>query len=154
MTAYTADSFEPDRSIGYLVKRVHWDAMALIEPSFDGTDLTYTQFVALASIVFGKGRTCAALARELGHDMGATSRIIGVLEERGLLTRERDAADRRILNLEVTDAGYELAAVARTRLVDHWNRWLTDWSDNEVETLITGLQRLQRTLADVRGEAA
>jgi len=154
MAAYTDASFEPDRSIGYLVKRVHFDAMALVEPSFEGTDLTYTQFAALASVVFGKAGTCAALARELGHDVGATSRIIGVLEARGLVTRERDAGDRRILNLQVTPEGHALAAAARNRLVERWNEWLADWSGHEVEALIGGLQRLRRTLADAREEAA
>lgn len=154
MAAYTDDGFEPDRSIGYLVKRVHFDAMALVEPVFEATDLTYTQFAALASVVFGRGRTCAAMARELGHDMGATSRIIGVLEDRGLLTRERDPGDRRIFNLTVTDAGRELAGQARGRLVAQWNLWLADWSEHDVEALIGLLQRLRRTLADARGDAA
>jgi len=154
MSAYTPESFEPDRSIGYLVKRIHFDAMALVEPQFDGTDLTFTQFAALVSVVFGRGRTCAAMARELGHDMGATSRIIGVLEERGLLRRERDPDDRRIVNLQVTELGHERALAARQRLVEQWNDWLRDWSGDEVEALIAGLQRLRRTLADAREEAA
>jgi len=152
--AYTPETFEPDRSIGYLVKRIHFDAMALVEPQFEGTDLTFTQFAALVSVVFGRGRTCAAMARELGHDMGATSRIIGVLEERGLLQRERDPDDRRIVNLEVTPRGHELAQAARQRLVDQWNEWLVDWSPDEVEALIANLQRLRGTLATVREDAA
>jgi DNA-binding MarR family transcriptional regulator len=152
MAAYTNASFEPDRSLGYLLKRVHADAVALHEPLFERTALTYTQFAALAAVVFGSGRTCAQLARDLNHDMGATSRIIGVLEERGLLTRARDPDDRRVLNLSVTEAGYAQAADARDMLVAQWNRWLADWSTQEVETLIAGLQRLRATLADARGD--
>lgn len=154
MTAYNPEEFEPDRSIGYLVKRVHFDAMALVEPLFEGHDLTFTQFAALVSVVYGRGRTCAAMARELGHDMGATSRIIGVLEERGLLERERDPGDRRIVNLEVTPRGREQAKAAKERLVNQWNEWLSDWSREDVDRLIAGLQRLRATLAAAREETA
>lgn len=154
MTAYNPEEFEPDRSIGYLVKRVHFDAMALVEPLFEGSDLTFTQFAALVSVVYGRGRTCAAMARELGHDMGATSRIIGVLEERGLLERERDPDDRRIVNLEVTPRGREQAKAAKERLVNQWNDWLSDWSRDDVDRLIAGLQRLRATLAAAREETA
>jgi len=154
MTAYPVDSFAPERSIGYLVKRAHFDAAALLETQLLDSGLTYTQFSALVSVVFGTGRTCAALSRELGHDMGATSRIIGVLEERGLVTRSRDAGDRRVFNLDVTEQGGSMALEAKARLVDQWNAWLADWSPREVETLIAGLQKLRRTLADARGVAA
>lgn len=154
MTPYTLDSFEPDRSIGYLIKRVHWDAMMLAEPLLEDSGLSVTQFVALAAVVSGRGGTCAVLARELGHDVGATSRIIDALETRGLLARERDATDRRVLNLLVTDEGRSLACDVKARLMKHWNGWLADWSREDVSALIGLLQRLRLTLAEARGDTA
>jgi len=154
MAAYTSDDFEPDRSIGYLIKRIHWDTMMLAEPLLENSGLSVTQFAALAAVVSGRGGTCATLARELGHDVGATSRIIDALEGRELLARERDAGDRRVLNLRVTDEGCSLAHDTKARLMNHWNGLLADWSRDDVATLIGLLQRLRLTLADARGDGA
>jgi DNA-binding MarR family transcriptional regulator len=146
MPAYTVDSFEPDRSVGYLVKRIHAEVIAALEPLFDPLDLTFTQWSALVSVHYGRGGTCAALARELGHDIGATSRLIATLEERGLLTRERSTEDRRVQHIQLTAEGAELAARRRELLVTQWNRWLDGWTRDEVDALVGGLQRLRATL--------
>jgi DNA-binding MarR family transcriptional regulator len=159
MSGASHDPFEPTRSIGYLVKRVHFALIASAEPLFADADLTFTQWAALVTVYLRTGQTCALLARELGHDMGATSRVIALLEARGLLQRSRDPDDRRVIRLSPTPEGAALAAAHRARLHDLWRGWLADWTPAEVDTLIAGLQRLAATLeqtrrAPARAEAA
>ena len=154
MAAYSLSDFSPDQSIGYLAKRVTQDARALIEPSFADAEVTYTEWSALVSIYFGKGATCAAMARDIGHDVGASSRMLSSLEERGLIVRERSGDDRRVVHLSLTQRGDEIAHRYKARLVEQWNQWLTDWSSDDLATLIGLMQRLRSTLDAARGGAA
>lgn len=154
MAAYTLDTYDCSRSLGYLTKRLHRDLTAVIEPLFADAELSFSQWAAMMSIAHRDANTCAALSRDIGHDMGATSRMIAGLEERKLIVRERSEDDRRVVRLSLTRAGHDLADLYRGKLANLWNIWLADWSDADVETLIGGLQRLQRTMDRVREAGA
>lgn len=152
--AYSLDDFEPERSVGYLVKRIHAEGTAAMERLFADSRLTFTQWAALMSVRNGKGRTCASMARDMGHDLGATSRVIAALEERGLIARERSADDRRVVHLALTAEGEALAAEQGERLMRLWNRWLDGWSRDELDCFIDGLRRLRTTLEREREDGA
>ncbi|WP_052001435.1 MULTISPECIES: MarR family winged helix-turn-helix transcriptional regulator [Burkholderia] len=51
----------------------------------------------------------ADLARELDMDAGAAARMIGRMEQQGLLTRKRCDGDRRIVRLQITQEARLLA---------------------------------------------
>jgi DNA-binding MarR family transcriptional regulator len=138
--------FEPDRSIGYLIRVINQSVLARLEPAIAAEGLSNMQWQVLVSIYLNRGLTCAALARDLAHDKGAMTRLVDVLEERGLLVRERNAGDRRVFDLALTDGGRRAAEQGRGRVVDCWNGWLAEWDGAEVETLIAQLQRLRRTI--------
>ncbi len=53
-------------------------------------------------------RTPGALAEFLGATKGTTSQTLISLENRGFVRRLRNAADRRVVNLELTEAAEEL----------------------------------------------
>lgn len=146
MAFYTVDNFFPDSSAGYLVRVCNQLGMAQLDDAFADEGLTGIQWSALISIYFARTPTCATLARDLAHDKGAMTRMIDVLEERGLVERTRDAEDRRCINLSLTPAGEEVTQRCRLKVIDCWNTWLADWSDHEIATLIAQLQRLRATL--------
>jgi DNA-binding MarR family transcriptional regulator len=148
MPFYSESAFEPDISIGYLIRRIHQLGGAAIEPVFAAQGLTYTQWQALVSIWFGRGATAADLARDLGHDKGAMTRLVDTLESRGWITRERTAEDRRCVNLSLTDNGVAVALRCKKRVIACWNAWLADWSDEEARTLIRLLQKARTTIAE------
>ncbi len=148
MDFYDDSGFEPDRSVGYLVRRVHQLGSLGLEPVFADAGLTAMQWQALVTIWFGRGATAAELARDLGHDKGAMTRLIDALEARGWVERRRDAAgDRRRIALVLTDTGEAVAMAAKQRVIACWNGWLADWNHDDVETLIALLTRLRATLA-------
>lgn len=147
MPFYTEAAFAPDVSIGYLIRRVHLMGVAALEPIFAAEGLTSTQWQALVAIWFGRGETAADLARDLGHDKGAMTRLVDVLEARGWVVRERTAADRRCVRLNLTEEGAAVALRCKRQVVRCWNDWLADWSDEEAETLIRLLQKARATLA-------
>ena len=149
MGFYTEASFEPDCSLGYLVRRSHQLGFTALEPVFAAEGLNGTQWSALVSIWFGRGATATELARDLGHDKGAMTRLVDQLEERGWVRRERTTQDRRCINLALTEEGVAVALRCKRQVVARWNEWLADWPADDVRTLIRLLQKLRGTLAEV-----
>lgn len=151
MPFYDESDFCPDRSLGYLVRRAHQLANAGLEPVFAAEGMTGTQWSALVSIWFGRGATAAELARDLGHDKGAMTRLVDAIEERGWVMRERTPGDRRCINLALTDEGAAVAMRCKRRVIARWNEWLGDWREEDVEMLIALLAKLRNTLAEDAG---
>lgn len=138
--------FCADNSIGYLSRRVYQLAQGQLDQEFAPDGITTLQWSALSSIHLDRGNTCAELAREIAYDKGATTRLVDALEQRGWVTRRRDADDRRIVNLALTPAGVDITERCRKRVIRRWNGWLSDWKETEVSQLIQLLQRLRGTL--------
>lgn len=146
MNLYDDDeSFRPNNSIGYLIRRIHVMGAQLIEPIFAREGITGTQWSSLAMILLTEANTCVALARDMGYDKGAMTRVVDQLEERGLLHRARDEGDRRQINLTLTDEGRAIALRCKRQVQLCWNAALADWDREELDRLIGGLQRLKTT---------
>ncbi|MFG1775989.1 MarR family winged helix-turn-helix transcriptional regulator [Micromonospora sp. NPDC049048] len=86
-------------------------------------------------------------AERLGTAPNTVSTLVGELTAAGLLHRERDPADRRIVRLELTDAARErIAAYGRHRR-DLLAAALADLDGTDRETLLATAPALRR-LAD------
>lgn len=149
MGFYSDAEFLPDCSIGYLCKRVHQLTQAGLEPVFAREGLTFVQWHALLSIYLERGRTCAALARDLAYDKGATTRLIDTLEGRGWVARTREHDDRRLVALKLTVEGERVAHHCRAKVMAAWNGWLSDWPEADVAETIATLQRLRAKMEQV-----
>ena len=153
MPFYDSASFHPDISIGYLLKVTNQRAVAGLDHVFAAEGLTGVQWQALLAIHFGWADTGAALARHLGHDKGAMTRLLDQMEAHGWLTRTRDADDRRCINLALTERGRGVAYRCRDHVVTCWNAWLVDWESDDIDGLIAVLQKLRATLDQAIGAA-
>ena len=151
MAYYDLDTFCPDSSISYLVRRVHQLGLMLLEPVYAEESVTASQWSTLAAIDAGLAATCATLAREVGHDKGAMTRLVDQLVARGLIERERDADDRRVVNLSLTEEGRVVTLRVKKKVLDHWNLWLGDWDRAEIDRLLQGLARLRTKLEGFDG---
>ncbi len=145
---FTDSTFYPDVSPGYLVRVIHQMSVAAIDKTLAEDGLTATQWMTLVSLYFDHADTCVGLARKMAHDKGAMTRLIDQMEANGWVTRQRDDADRRVVRLSLTDAGRAAAVAAKQKVIACWNGFLADWSDTEVEELVTMLQRLRRTMEE------
>lgn len=148
MPFYELHSYNPDVSIGYLAKRIMQASMVGLERAFVDEEISYLQWCALVSILFGRGSTCKALAHDIAHDRGATTRLLDSLEQLNLVVRQRDGDDRRVVNLVLTPAGEAAARRCLGRVVTLWNGWMDGWDPADVAQLISYLQRLRVTLED------
>ncbi|WBH15379.1 MarR family winged helix-turn-helix transcriptional regulator [Sphingomonas radiodurans] len=143
---FTDSTFSPETSPGYLVRLIHQMSVAAIDRALAADGMTATQWTTLVSLYFNHADTCGGLARALGHDAGAMTRMVDQLEANGWVERQRDAIDRRIVRLSLTAAGRDAAVAAKQKVIACWNGFLADWSDAEVADLIATLQRLRHTM--------
>jgi DNA-binding MarR family transcriptional regulator len=121
---------------------------------FADAELTFTQWVTLMALRDEIVVTAAELARHLGHDTGATTRMIDQLEQRGFVTRTRSTEDRRVVKLALTPQGRAMAKALLPRIVDFWNDALDGFSLAEVDQMTNLLTRLVTRLEDIPVEDA
>lgn len=139
---YTCQNYGPRSSIGYLVRRLHKLGLGRLEAVFEDLDVSFTQWAVLLLIRHEIADTASGLARGIGHDSGAMTRVLDHLEGRGLLRRSRDMADRRVVKIELTDAGEEMAETLRPLVVEIWNEVLDGIDREEVRAFIATLTRI------------
>lgn len=149
---FSDSTFYPDTSPGYLVRMIHQMNVAAVDRALAGDGLTATQWTTLVSLYFGHADTCVGLARKLGHDKGAMTRLIDQMEHKGWVSRQRDDDDRRLIRLSLTPSGERTALAAKRKVIDCWNGFLADWSEAEIAALIATLQRLRQTMDEKMAE--
>ncbi|HET9657022.1 MAG TPA: MarR family transcriptional regulator [Kineosporiaceae bacterium] len=86
------------------------------------------------------------LADRLRLDKSTVSRLVAGLESRGLLVRERDPGNRRVVRLRLAPAGRRLHRNLARAIHEHQARLLTAMSARERAALTTGLTGLLRAL--------
>ena len=150
---YSLESYEPRKGLGHLIGRVRTQMLEtldaeLTKDTFLGPlEVTSAQLIVIVNLA---GRECATSASELckgiSYDAGAMTRMLDRLEAKGLVRRTRSPDDRRLVNLELTEAG--LAAYPRLRELSMraLNHALRDFSVAEAQQLEALLHRVARNL--------
>jgi DNA-binding MarR family transcriptional regulator len=140
---YRADSYSPEQSVGLAMKQVMGSIMSQVDKRLVEHDLTHAQWVPLFKLAHGECATVAELARTLQSDPGAMTRALDRLEAKGLVARVRSSEDRRVVNLELTDAGRGLAEVVPGVLAEVLNLHLAGFSEAEWRSLLSMLGRMR-----------
>jgi MarR family transcriptional regulator, lower aerobic nicotinate degradation pathway regulator len=108
-------------STAFLLKRLGFAAKERATEAFEETGLSPYHFAVLLALAEGSHETQGAIADVLGYDRGQLVGLLDELEERGLVERRRDPADRRRQLVSVTPPGKR--ELARMRAL---NRKLED----------------------------
>jgi DNA-binding MarR family transcriptional regulator len=137
-----AEGFTTKRSLGYLVRRAYKLMSQQAEQVFEGRGLTLSQWIVLKMIDEGRVVTAGEAARLLGHNTGATTRLIDQLESRALLERRREPGDRRLVSLALTLEGKSLTKIWEGEMVGFFDELLAEFTPAEVETMIGLMTRL------------
>src|SRR5689334_5758396 len=145
---YTPGSFHLQDSIGYLVKRTQRLMHDRIETVFASQGITFQQWVVLMHLRDGLATTTAGLCQELRHDSGAMTRLIDQLAERGYIERQRQAADRRVVDLALTSSGRKMVESLIPLAVDTLNSALEDFTKTDVRQLKDLLRRVITRVAE------
>ena len=108
------------------------------------------QLSALSVLVFGGPQTIGALARIEQVAAPTVSRMVDALAAAGLVARETDGKDRRVVHVSATPAGVSLMQRGRRQWVRRLIRLLEDLDPVELETIGTAAERLARLLRQSR----
>ena len=149
---YKLETLDPNRSVGFLMKRCGVLMTQLAEERFQSLDISFTQWLVLIGLSHHEHVSATRLSHDLGHDMGALTRVVDELVKRGYVQRERSERDRRAVEIAITPSGRKAALEAKRMIVELLNELVEPFSDAEVDTLIALLQRLFRHLQQASGE--
>lgn len=150
---YKVESMEPMKSLGFLIKRCGVVMSQLAESRFQSQDISFTQWLVLIRLSFHDHLSATRLSEEMGHDMGALTRVVDALERGGFVRRERSQRDRRAVEIAITADGRHQVAACMSFVVELLNELVEPFSKSEIETLIVLLQRLLRRLMEVSAAA-
>ena len=139
---YESATYQPSRSIGALIGRVKAETIAALDRELaadkrlEPLELSAAQYSIIANLAGPEGpRSAADLCKGISYDAGAMTRMLDRLESKGLISRSRSAHDRRLMNLELTEAGR--AAYPRMREIAMMvaNRFLRGFTKTEARQL-------------------
>lgn len=109
-----------------------------------GSELTPTLAVALRTVIAHGPLTPSSLAERERVRRPTATRLIAKLEERGLVERARDPADRRSCLIAATRAGHDLLAQHRSRADESYARRLDELTAAEREIVASAAELLVR----------
>ncbi len=121
------------------------------EPVLRAHDISMWGYIVLTALVEQPVRTQAALAQAINADK---SRIIGVLDElqeRGLIRRQPDDADRRVHLLSLTPAGDRLRRSVEAGIRHREEEVLAVLAPGERDAFLESLKALYERRDEIMG---
>jgi DNA-binding MarR family transcriptional regulator len=151
---YRLETLEPERSVGFLIKRCGVLMMQIAERRFESQEISFNQWVILIRLTVSSHASPTELSEFMGHDMGALTRLVDELEHKGLVRRERSQHDRRAVEITLTPEGRRLAYAGKRFVVELLNELVEPYSHAEIDLFISLLQRLLARMQEVAKPAA
>ncbi|MCG1027196.1 MarR family transcriptional regulator [Virgibacillus halodenitrificans] len=110
-------------------------------------EITTEQFPTLQYIQRNEQCTSSEIAAFLGVGKSAITAQINRLDEKGLIIRNRDKQDRRIVYLQLTEKGNELVDYTKNNLTEEIGTYLGNFNEEEILTFIHALEKLAHVMA-------
>ncbi|MFZ4601187.1 MAG: MarR family winged helix-turn-helix transcriptional regulator [Caulobacterales bacterium] len=111
MASKTSD-FALARSVSHLLHRAQQFAADRFAAELGRTDLTLRQFALLAAVGEQAGQTQTDLVRATGIDRSTLADMIGRMEDRGLVVRDKAESDKRAKSVTLTAQGRSMLNAA------------------------------------------
>jgi DNA-binding MarR family transcriptional regulator len=94
-----------DQSLGYLIRYAHRAFVKALAQELEPHGIRTGEWTALRVLWMDEGLTQVELADRMRVEKASLTGILGALEAKGLIVRERNPRDRRKVNLRLTAAG-------------------------------------------------
>ncbi|MDB5960195.1 MAG: MarR family transcriptional regulator [Massilia sp.] len=128
--------------LGHLTSAVRNAIFARLEIELAPLELTSAQFIVVIGAMRGRARTVNEFCAFAGIDAGSMSRLLDRLEAKGIVRRVREGADRRQVQVELTEKGQALSPQIMPAIARVYGRFLHGFSEDEAMQLQRLLQRL------------
>lgn len=109
-------------------------------------EISLPQLHVLITLQERKAITVSELASLLGISMPSASSIVDRMEERGLVTRTRDSVDRRVVTVEISSRGSELAEEFMGLKREQVMSLFRSMSDEELTHVVRGIESITAAL--------
>ncbi|TDQ89786.1 MarR family winged helix-turn-helix transcriptional regulator [Paraburkholderia silvatlantica] len=128
-------------SLGYFLSTARNVLAGRIDRAVAPLGLTSSQIGVILLLWFERASTPNEMSRALSYDTGSMTRMLDRLEKKGFLERQRSQADRRVVELALTDQGRTAAQQLPDLIAAEMSGQLRGFSPEEVATLVHLLQR-------------
>jgi DNA-binding MarR family transcriptional regulator len=109
-------------------------------------EVSFAQFHALVTLQERGALPLSELAGLLGVSAPSASSIVDRMEEHGLVHRERDGTDRRIVHVSATEQGRKVVEEMMGHKRDHALQVLGMMTEDELRAVIGGAEALKSAL--------
>lgn len=146
--------FRLDDSLGYIVNRTAARIRQELQRQFTahGYGITLAQWMILNRLWEEEGLTQNALAERTFREKTTVARTLALLEEHGLIVRQRDEIDRRNYRIFLTPHGRSLRGELVPLAVAVLGQAREGMSDEQVATLVALLNMVFGNLAQEDAE--
>ncbi len=125
---------------------------ALIDHRLKPLELTQTHWVTLHNIhQLPPEQSQIQLAKAIGIEQPSLVRTLDQLEEKGLISRQTCASDRRAKRIKLTEKAEPLINEMEEVIGKTRDEILSGVSKQEVETLLHLIRKLEQNILDLRG---
>lgn len=146
---YDIETYQPRKGVGHLLNRVRTEMLAALDKALAADqelaalELSAAQFIVIAALALSdSAKSSSDLCKGISYDAGAMTRMIDRLESKGLICRNRREDDRRVVYLELTEAGHSAFPRMRAVSMDVVNRFLRGFTQGEARQLESYLTRM------------
>ena len=108
----SSDPLALERQVCFAVVLAARSVVALYRPLLEPIGLTHPQYLVMLALWQRTPLSVKDLSGQLQLDPGTLSPLLKRLQSQGLVHRERDSSDERLLAVSLTDAGRALRARA------------------------------------------
>jgi MarR family 2-MHQ and catechol resistance regulon transcriptional repressor len=147
-----AGSEDEKQALDLLIKLSRaWDSVErMLSAALDAADLTISQFGILDALYHLGPLSLGQLAKKHLKSPNNMTSVVDTMERSGLVARERQTSDRRVIVAQLTDKGRELYERTWPNHLDAIVRSMAVLSGTEQATLSRLLRKLGKDLASKR----
>ena len=110
--------------------------------------ITPEQFTVLTAILDHDGLYQRQIGELTLKDRPNITRIINILEEKGLVTRTPDINKRKVIKINITENGKNAYDMVLPTVVEHWQNIIEGISDEELQSCLNILNKVKANLED------
>jgi len=134
----------------------HKKLKKLLQIEAEKLGLTYTEVQVLYHLTQGE-KNVTSLAKLVDVNKSTMVEVLDKLDRLGYISRERDAEDRRVVRVKITESGEKILEQVRARYKDLINSLLEKVKDNdkvvEFFKVVMEEECKRRPQVNVKGEA-
>lgn len=133
--------------------RLYTGVIGVLDEGLVGTEYSLSEARVLYELEQQGVTEVTELRRRLALDAGYASRLLGKLEQRGLLVRERSGSDARRQVIRLTDAGRAAQHSLEQRTVEQIGELLGRFTDEDQHRLLKSMQAIGEVVGERNSDA-